>query len=131
MQPLAAVHVNLVQVVSLLLLRVEPLIITTNYSSLHPRLSPCTQHNFMYDLWTRKKQKNVYGGESLGTRLAMNLYNVHMHNQGTYCKSQCASQQDLAAVKADMQREMDQIHTQLQYWQDTILRDQHNIHNKI
>ena len=53
----------------------------------------------------------------------MNLYNVHVHNQGTYGESQCASQQDLAAVKADMQRERDQIHTQLQYWQNTILRD--------
>ena len=52
------------------------------------------------------------------------------YNQGAYGESQCASQQDLAAVKADMQREMDQIHTKLQYWQNTILRDQHNIHNK-
>ena len=40
------------------------------------------------------------------------------------------SQQDLAAVKADMQREMDQIHTELHYWQNiviAILKDQHRV----
>ena len=69
--------------------------------------------------------------ESLGTKLITCIYNVCTYPyQGAYGESQCASQQDLAAVKADMQREMDQIHTQLQYWQNmviTILRDQHHI----
>ena len=45
-------------------------------------------------------------------------------------ESPCASHEELAAVKADMQRQIDELHTQLHYWQNitiTILRDQHHI----
>ena len=45
-------------------------------------------------------------------------------------ESLCASKEELAAVKADMQRQIDELHTQLHYWQNitiAILRDQHHI----
>ena len=49
---------------------------------------------------------------------------------GAGCENQFASQQQLEAVKVDMQRQMDELHTQLHYWQNitiAILRDQHHV----
>ena len=42
------------------------------------------------------------------------------------CGNQFASQQPLEAVKVDMQRQIDELHTQLHFWQNitiAILRD--------
>ena len=41
--------------------------------------------------------------------------------------TECVSQQELAAVKAEMERKVDQLHSQFDYWQDVtynILKDQ-------
>ena len=57
------------------------------------------------------------------------LYGLHVHIDGGG-DNQCASQEELEAVKADMQRQIDELHTQLHYWQNitiTILRDQHHV----
>ena len=39
-----------------------------------------------------------------------------------YCRSkhstQCVSQEELAAVKTEMERKVDQLHSQLHYWQN-------------
>ena len=42
------------------------------------------------------------------------------------CATECVSQQELAAVKAEMERKVDQLHSQLHYWQNVtvnILKD--------
>ena len=43
--------------------------------------------------------------------------------------SDCVSQQELAAVKAEMERRVDQLHSQLHYWQNVtvnILKDHYS-----
>ena len=55
----------------------------------------------------------------------------HVHVLGANDESQCASREELATMKADMQRQIDELHTQLHYWQNitvAILREQHHIH---
>ena len=44
--------------------------------------------------------------------------------------SECVSQQELAAVKAEMERRVDQLHSQLHYWQNVtvnILKDHYSM----
>ena len=44
--------------------------------------------------------------------------------------SDCVSQQELAAVKAEMERRVDQLHSQLHYWQNVtvnILKDHYSM----
>ena len=36
--------------------------------------------------------------------------------------SDCVSQQELGAVKTDMQRQVDELHFQLHYWQNTTIK---------
>ena len=36
--------------------------------------------------------------------------------------SDCVSEQELAAVKTDMQRQVDELHSQLHYWQNTTIK---------
>ena len=54
-------------------------------------------------------------------------WRYYVATTGDADSTECVSQQDLAAVKAEMERKVDKLHSQFDYWQNVtfnILKDQ-------